>query len=83
MEPNTEANQLNDSPNSPPTPEFNHYKISEASNELDFVIPDVCEDKQNTVESTASVHDLTVSPKTSLNESFEVEEEDPDNVLIS
>jgi len=56
--------------------------ILEASNELDFVIPNVCEDRQNTVESTASVHELSVSPKTSLNKAFHAEDDITDNVLI-
>ena len=63
VEPNTEANKLNDSPDVPPTPEFNCYRISETSNKLDFVIPDVCEDR------------LTVSPKTPLDEVFEADED--------
>lgn len=34
------------------------------------------------MESTASVHELTVSPKTSLNEGFQAEDDITDNVLI-
>ena len=86
----TKANRSNDwltelvnemlvSPDTPPTPEFNTERVSEALTELEFLHPEIFKDLKSVEESTPGEQSSFLN--TSLSKEFETFETD-DNTLI-
>ena len=73
------VNEMLVSPDTPPTPEFNTERVSEALTELEFLHPEIFKDLKSVEESTPD--EQTTFPNTSLSEEFETFETD-DNSLI-
>ena len=73
------VNEMLVSPNTPPTPEFNTERVSEALTELEFLHPEIFKDLKSVEESTPGEQNSFLN--TSLSEEFETFETD-DNTLI-
>jgi len=73
------VNEMLVSPDTPPTPEFNTERVTEALTELEFLHPEIFKDLKSVEESTPG--EQTSFLNTSLSEEFETFETD-DNTLI-
>ena len=64
------VNEMIVSPDTPPTPEFNNERVSEALNELEFLHPEIFEDLQSFVEPNTEANQLNDSPDSQTTSEF-------------